>query len=533
MITVESTTSDSSLDDLSHILNLYYRSLTMAVLALALFALLNLTLPLFIVILVFAGTPPHGLFEAGIVSAQFSIILILLLPILAWIAAFHGSRAGWAAARSSALVPPLGVSRRETTLLAALSVVTGLLGYVSTGFVVAAGSVAGDTTAYWGALRVASSVVLVTLAFVALLLVTVANVLERVLRAAPVSGPAVAYRFRRWVTATAGFTLAPGLVFVFGTTVRYPTWLEGWPVFLGLVAAIGSLVGFGAARKALTTWRDSVRATLKNEGTAVALSAPGFEPLGTPLPREPTQNPAAGPMTVQSSTTSHPLTGLPANFDLNADLAMERRGTRSSQGVYFYTYCGAAGFLVAMGVLSFYGFLGGNASTGELLLGLSLVLIVPLALWYRQMRLSFVTSLRVDEGGFTFIRKNGPALQVRWVDPSAKFDVCEYLGDPEKVLPKGDPRRVHRQWVDVFEPQARRVRRETTVPFDAANALVVEAQRQGLSVRSSRVAFWWHPLPKSPGFLDRSEEGALGPDQRLNGRVVRVRGHSYTGSPSD
>jgi hypothetical protein len=513
----------ADLEDLGRALNQFDRAIRTGLISVLFLAILFVFLPFFIVDLVFAGIPPPAIFNTGIAGGQISAVIMLFLLGSTSVAVRSGATAertlDWS-------LPSRHGERSNVGRVAALGYITVLFGVCSFGAVIASGLASQNTPLYWQVLRAASDITLVTLILVGILLVEGISGVTRLLENAPDANKLVLTRDARLVGWTSWFALAFGLVFFFGTTIRYPTWVEGWPIFLGVITPIGATVALWDAKNSVARWRSSVKAQLQTPDRTP-------DDGGVARSRRYDSSGELGGIDQSISADSTPLVHYPVDIDLAADMQLEWAANLSTTGFSLGAGCFGALFLDFMGGLSFFGVLGGTSTIGAFLVVMSVVFWILFAWGYRQLRLSVVSRIHIDAQSIAFVRKNGPPLAINWSDTQLKIDVNELSGRADKVLPKRDPRRTRNVWVDVWQPPSRRLQLETTLPPDAASVIVAAARSQGVRSSSVRVCFWWHPVPRGPGFLDHSEDGDLRGRQSLNGRVVKLRGSAQLARRTD
>jgi hypothetical protein len=219
----------------------------MGIQALANAAIIMPLLAFLIVDLVFHGIPPPAIFETGIAGGDISLFLV---PFFVAFAA--SSVTGWKRA-TVAMRHPIGSAGwlGPAALLLTFAAWAALIGAIAQG---------ANQAAYDLALKYVSIVVVAALLSLAVFLAVAGQACARLVERAPGGGPARASRISRLTGWTAWFSVAPGLVFAFGANIRYPTWAEGWPVFLGVIPPIAALVAFVGARRVLARWRDGLPA---------------------------------------------------------------------------------------------------------------------------------------------------------------------------------------------------------------------------------------------------------------------------------
>ena len=227
-----------------------------------------------------------------------------------------------------------------------------------------------------------------------------------------------------------------------------------------------------------------------------------------------------------------PLSEDPAEFDLGLESEEETKGERSSVGPFVVIYAGAGGVFAVFGGLGLLGrFNAFSGIPGVVALTVGIVVVVAGIVGLRSLGSGMVVRLRIDDTGLTFTRKNGKVLQTRWDDPQLRVNLDHFAGDPKEVLPTTDARYKRPYWVDVWTPRSRLIALETTLPEEAFVAILDRAERGGARASQSRVAFYWHSAPKSPGWLAFDNEGSVGKGRSLNGEVTRLRGRSAPVDP--
>jgi hypothetical protein len=231
--------------------------------------------------------------------------------------------------------------------------------------------------------------------------------------------------------------------------------------------------------------------------------------------------------------TGDALVSYPISFDLRGDERLERKAFWSTQGPFVIVGIGFGCMLAVLGIVFYLGYAGGTPTLGLVTAVSGAGFAIATTIGVRYTMGSEVVGLRIHESRIEFSRQNRRGLVIEWADPSLKLNLCQFLADPGFQLPQGDARRIHPQWIDVFQPPSRRWKVETTVPPEALRALQREAARHGLLITPVRVAYWWHSVPKGPGYLDFDPEGQLGTKRQLNGLVTRIRGSAWKGVVED
>ena len=233
-----------------------------------------------------------------------------------------------------------------------------------------------------------------------------------------------------------------------------------------------------------------------------------------------------------TSPASPPLPEAAAEFDLELESEEEMKGERSSVGPFVVVYAGAGGFFALLGSLGLLGVLGEwGGVPGIVALAVGLLVVAAAIIGMRAIGSGMAVRLRLDDTGVAFTRRNGKIVSAKWDDPGLRINLDHLQGDPAKVLPRTDARFKRPFWVDVWTAKSRFMALETTIPEEAFSALLDRANRNGVRVSQTRVAFYWHDAPKSPGWLDFDNEGSLGADRTLNGEVNRLRGRAAPHDP--
>jgi hypothetical protein len=219
-------------------------------------------------------------------------------------------------------------------------------------------------------------------------------------------------------------------------------------------------------------------------------------------------------------------------FDLQLESEEEKKSERSSFGPFVAAYAGMGGVFAVIGGLALLGVNDGFAGVaGIAALSIGLVVLITGALAIKKMGGGMAVRLRLDDTEMVFTRRNGTTLSVRWDDPGLRINLDHLAGDPDKALPRRDARYRRPYWIDVWTPKSRFYALETTLPEEAFVAVLERSRRKRVQVSQSRVAFYWHTAPKSPGWLDFDAEGKVGPGRELNGEVNRLRGPSAPREP--
>lgn len=175
---------------------------------------------------------------------------------------------------------------------------------------------------------------------------------------------------------------------------------------------------------------------------------------------------------------------------------------------------------------------GGVSGTfAVILLVIGAVVLVLGVVAIQKLGSSAAVRLRIGDDGLSFVRKNGKVLSVRWDDPGLKLNLSRLEGDPNKVLIKGDARGLRPFWVDVWTTKRHWIALETTLPQESLGAIRERARARGVRIKESRVAFYWHSAPKSPGWLDYDLEGSVGKGRSLNGEITKLRGPQQSFDP--
>lgn len=223
--------------------------------------------------------------------------------------------------------------------------------------------------------------------------------------------------------------------------------------------------------------------------------------------------------------TSERLPSAALDFDLTTEAVEEQTGERRSAGPFVAVYAGMGGVLVILGALGLLGLdpgVTGLAAEGMLIGGAAIAATATFAVFY--MGSGMPVRLHVDDVGVTLTRRNGKAAGVRWDDRDLRIDLLHFSGDKEKVLPRSDARYRRPFWVDVWTTKSRYSALETTLPEEGFDAILERARARGVKVFATRVSFYWHSAPKSPGWLAYDEEAGLAAGRVLNGEVNKLRG---------
>jgi anaerobic selenocysteine-containing dehydrogenase len=183
------------------------------------------------------------------------------------------------------------------------------------------------------------------------------------------------------------------------------------------------------------------------------------------------------------------------------------------------------GIIAIWGVLGFFEpRLGFTAEDSELAIIFGAIFVALSVFFILRLGSSAPVRLRIDDRGFMFIAKNGKELAVRWVDPQLKANVSQFAGDPTKVFHPSDARYKRPYWVTVWQPNLLFAQLETTIPEEAAVAIVERAQEFTLQLLTTRVAFFWHSGPKGSGWLEFASGDKIPPGASLNGEITQLRG---------